>query len=262
MTGTPAASGPSPGASSTSSTTSRVNTFGTWLDNAEINAPGEAWISLSSGYWRSESLREIHAPSAGISLGVAPRVQLGVSLPYYHLTDRSGFTSRGFGASYVTGKIALRPDARVRASASPTLEILNWSSPDAGIHRVNWILPLSLQADTDSARVYATGGYVSRGSVFGSGAVEWSAGPRLTLVASASHSYSVTTDLVSDALGITRHRTDAGGGAYFTITPSLVGFANAGRTLAPVDATSSRLSLSAGIALNVAGAATRSPRVP
>lgn len=269
VTVTPAGSVPSPGTSSTQvpasipgATASRAHTFGTWLDTADVNAPGEAWMSLSSAYWRSESLREIDAPSMGVGIGVTPRLQLGVSLPYYHVTDRSGLTSHGFGASYVTGKIAFAPDALVRASASPTLEILNWSSPEAGIRRVNWILPVSVQADTDTTRAYATAGYVSRGSVFGSAAAEWSARSRLTLVATASHSYSVATDPVSDALGITRHRTDAGGGAYLTITPSLVVFANAGRTLASVDATSVRLSLSAGIAVNVAGPATRSPRVP
>ncbi len=219
-------------------------------------------MSIASAYWRSSSLREIDAPSMSASVGLAQRVQAGVSLPYYHVTDQAGFTSHGFGASYVTSKVALTPDARVRTAISPTLEILNWSSPEAGIHRVNWILPLSVQADSETATAYATGGYVSRGSVFGSGAIEWSANSRLTLVATASHSYSVATDPVSDALGITRHRTDAGGGAYVTINPSLVLFTNAGRTFAPVDATSSRLSLSVGIAVNVAGPATTSPRLP
>ena len=240
----------------------RLQTFGTWLDTADVNAPGEAWMSLSTSYWRSDSLREVDAPSMGLSLGVAPRVQLGLSLPYYHATDRSGVTSHGFGASYLTSKIALASGARVRASISPTLEILNYSSPDTGIHRLNWILPVSLQADSGSTRMYATAGYVSRGSVFGSGALEWSATPRLTLVATASHSYSVASDPVSDALGITRHRTDASGGAYVTISPSLVLFTSAGRTVAPVDASSSRLSLSAGIAVNVAGPSTASPRLP
>ena len=219
-------------------------------------------MSVATGYWRSESLREIDAPAMGISVGAAPRVQFGVSLPYYHVTDRSGFSSHGFGASYLTSKVALGQSGRVKAATSPTLEILNWSSPEEGIHRVNWILPVSIQADGENARTYLTGGYVSRGSVFGSGAVEWSAGSRVTLIANVAHSYSVASDPLSDALGMSRHRTDAGGGAYVTVTPSLVLFTNVGRTLAPVDETSSRLSVSAGIAVNVAGPATTSPRQP
>jgi hypothetical protein len=263
--GTPSSAGsstPVPSGVTAGASGSRLHSFGSWLDNANVNAPGEAWLSLSSAYWRSSSLREIDAPSIGASVGLAPRVQASVSLPYYHVTDGSGFTSHGFGASYITSKVAFAQDAPIRAAVSPTIEILNWSSPETGIHRVNVILPVSVQADGEQATAYATTGYVSRGSVFGSGAVEWWANSRLTLIASASHSYSVADDPASDALGLTRHRTDAGGGAYLSINPSLVFFTNVGRTFAPVDATSGRLSLSAGMALNVAGPATTSPRQP
>jgi hypothetical protein len=265
----PAGTAPSPGGGAlgvvpgaTAGTASRQHTFGSWLDNANVNAPGEAWLSLSSAYWRSSSLREIDLPSMGVSVGVTPRVQAGVSLPYYHVKDADGFTSHGFGASYITSKIALTPDAPLRAAISPTLEILNWSAPEAGIHRVNWILPVSVQVDGEQATAYASTGYVSRGSVFGSAAAEWWATSRVTLVASASHSYSVADDPVSDALGVSRHRTDAGGGVYLSVNPSLVLFTNVGRTFAPVDATSSRLSFSVGMAVNVAGPATTSPRQP
>ena len=241
-------------------TRGRLQTFGTWLDNADVNAPGEAWMSISSSYWRSSSLREIDAPAMGVSIGLAPRFQAGVSLPYYHVTDQSGLTSHGFGASYVTGKIALTQGTRVGASISPTLEILSWTS--GGAHRVNVVLPVSVQTDVDAVRLYGTGGYFSRGSVFGSGAAEWSAGSRLTLVATLGHSYSVASDPASDALGVTRHRTDASGGFYLRTNRSVVFFATAGRTFAPVDDTSSRLLLTGGFAVNVAGPATRPPRVP
>src|SRR5262249_29946334 len=91
----------------------RLQTFGSWLDTAGVSASGEAWISVSSAYWRSPSLREVDAPAIGVTAGIAPRTQIGVSLPYYHVTDRSGFTSRGFGASYVTTKFALIERPRI-----------------------------------------------------------------------------------------------------------------------------------------------------
>src|SRR6187397_1109494 len=53
----------------------RLQTFGTWLDTAGVSAPGEAWISISSAYWRSPSLREVDAPAIGVSAGVARRTQ-------------------------------------------------------------------------------------------------------------------------------------------------------------------------------------------
>ena len=241
---------------------SRLATFGSWLDNADVNSPGEVWLSLSTAYWRSQSLREIDAPALGASAGIAPRVHVGVSVPYYYVTDEAGFTSHGFGATYVTGKIALTNAARVAAAISPTLEILSWRPVDARVKRVNWIFPLSVQTDVDSVRLYGTGGYASRGSVFGTGAAEWAAGSRVTLVATLAHMYSVADDAVSDALGITRHRTDASGGVYVQARPTVVLFASLGRTMRSVSDSGSGFSLGGGLAVNVAGPATRAPRVP
>lgn len=243
-------------------TSGRQQTFGSWLDNAEINAPGEAWMSVSATYWRSSSLREVDAPSIGASVGFIPRGQFSVSVPYYHVTDPSGLTFHGFGATYLTGKFAVAPEGRVRAAVSPTLEILSWTASDLGARRVNVVLPLSIQTDVGAARLYGSTGYFSRGSLFGAGAAEWSAGSHSTLVLSVSHSYSVKTDAISDAGGVSRHRTDASGGIYLNATPSVVLFASIGRTLAPVTASTGRLLLTGGLTINVSGPAVHTPRVP
>jgi hypothetical protein len=216
------------------------------------------WVSTA--YWRSPSVREIDAPAIGVNVGVAPRTQVGVSLPYYHLTDQFGSTSHGFGASYATLKLGLVQDRRVNVSVSPTLEILSWSSPQVG--RINSVLPINLQTLIGSARVYGSTGYFSRGSVFGSGAAEWSLGNSLTLTTTLAHSYSVVSDPISDTLGISTHRTDASGGIYLSLRPSVVFFASVGRTLSPVTETSGRLSLNGGLTMNVAGPAAHTPRVP
>lgn len=238
----------------------RLQTFGTWLDTAAVNTPGETWMWISTAYWRSQSLREIDAPSMGLSVGVAPRTQVGVTLPYYYLTDRFGSTWHGFGASYLTAKLAVTQNRRVNLSTSPTVEVLSWTTP--GIRRVNWVLPISVQTYARSAGFYGSTGYFSRGSVFGSGAMEWYATQRLTLSITAAHSYSVVSDPVSDTLGVARHRTDAGGGVYFAVRPAVVFFANAGRTVSPVTETSGRLSLTGGVTINIAGPAAHTPRVP
>jgi hypothetical protein len=216
------------------------------------------WVSTA--YWRSPSVREIDAPALGVNVGVAPRTQVGVSLPYYHLTDQFGFTSHGLGASYATLKLALVQDRRVNVSVSPTLEILTWNSPQVG--RINAVLPMNLQTFIGSARVYGSTGYFSRGSVFGSGAAEWSPGNILTLTTTLAHSYSVVSDPISDTLGISKHRTDASGGIYLSLRPSVVFFASVGRTLSPVTETSGRLSVNGGLTINVAGPAAHTPRVP
>jgi hypothetical protein len=238
----------------------RLQTFGSWLDTAGVSAPGEAWISISSAYWRSPSLREIDAPAIGVTAGVARRTQIGVSLPYYHVTDRSGLTSRGFGASYVTTKFALSESPRLGLSTSPTVEILNWSSPEIG--RVNFVLPIGLQTSAGSTQIYGSTGYFTRGSVFGSGAIEWPVTSKVTLTATMAHSYSVVSDPISDALGIARHRTDGSGGAYYAANSGVVFFTSIGRTFSPVDRTSGRLAVSGGMTMNVSGIVTRPPRTP
>jgi hypothetical protein len=205
-------------------------------------------------------VREIDAPALGVSVGLAPRTQVGVSLPYYHLTDQFGFTSHGFGASYATLKFALVQDHRVNVSVSPTLEILSWNSPQVG--RVNAVLPINLQTYVGSARFYGSTGYFSRGSAFGSGAAEWSPGSRVTFTTTFAHSYSVVSDPISDTLGISKHRNDASGGIYLSLRPSVVFFASVGRTLSPVTETSGRVSLTGGLTINVAGPAAHTPRVP
>lgn len=219
-------------------------------------------MSVSATYWRSSSLREVDAPSIGASVGLTPRGQFSVSVPYYHVTDPSGLTFHGFGATYLTGKFALAQDSRVRVAVSPSLEILSWTAANLGAHRVNVVLPLSVQSDVGAARVYGSAGYFSRGSVFGAGAAEWSVGSRGTLVASLSHSYSVKSDPVADARGVSRHRTDAGGSFYVGAGDALVFFASIGRTLSPVTETSGRLWLTGGVTINIAGPAAHTPRVP
>jgi hypothetical protein len=238
----------------------RLQTFGSWLDTADVNAPGETWMWVSTAYWRSRALREINAPAIGLSVGVAPRAQLSVSVPYYFLTDPSGLTSRGFGAWYVTSKFAVTRNHRVNVSTSPTLEILNWSA--SNIRRVNFLLPVNAQTYAGPFRVYGSTGYVSRGAVFGSGALEWSARDRLTFTTSIAHSYSVVSDPTSDALGIPRHRTDASTGLYLSLRPTIVLFASVSRTFTPVNETSGRLALSSGVTLNVARRGTNVPRTP
>ena len=235
-------------------TSGRQQSFGSWLDNADVNAPGEAWMSIAATYWRSSSLRELDAPSIGASVGVTPRGQFSASVPYYHVTDPSGSTFHGFGATYLTGKFALAQDSGVRVAVSPTLEVLSWTAADLGAHRLNVVLPISLQSDFGTTRVYGSTGYFSRGSLFGAGAAEWTVGSRGTLVASLSHSYSVKSD--------PRHRTDASGGIYVSAGSSSVVFLSIGRTISPVTDTSGRLSLTGGITINVAGPAAHTPRVP
>lgn len=213
-------------------------------------------------YWKSSSLRELDAPSIGASIGLSPHAQFSASIPYYHVTDLAGDTFHGFGATYLTAKFAFAQDRPVHVATSPTVEVLSWDVSSSDVHRVNLVLPVSVQADAGRARVYGSAGYFSRGSIFGAGAVEAPAGSRVTLVGTLSQSYSIASDPVSDAAGISRRRVDGGIGAYITARTGIVFYGNIGRTLTPVTNTSGRLSVTGGVTMNVGGAATNVPRLP
>ena len=90
--------------------------------------------------------------------------------------------------------------------------------------------------------------------------MEGSVGNHLRLTTSFGQSYSVVFDPVGDALGISRHRTDASTGAYFFMGPTVVLFASVGRTFMPVNETSRRLAVSAGVTVNIARRGTNVPR--
>ena len=116
-----------------------------------------------------------------------------------------------------------------------------------------------MQTNAGSARIYGTAGYFSRGSVFGSGAVELPVGPKLTLTMNIAHGYSSATDPRSDALGITRHRTDIAAGCYVVAAPGFVVFASAGRTFDPTDKSTT---LAGGVAFSLAPRTVLPPRAP
>jgi hypothetical protein len=188
----------------------------------------------------------------GLARKAAPTSPTASTTPSVPPTPTTGRRLQTFGTWLDT--------AYVNASVSPTVEILNWSSPQ--IQRVNAVLPINFQTYAGSARFYGSTGYFTRGSVFGSGAAEWAAGPRVTFTTTIAHSYSVISDSISDAMGVARHRTDATGGVYLSLRPAVVFFASVGRTVSPVTDTSGRLSVTGGLTVNVAGPAVHTPRNP
>src|SRR6185436_2555492 len=111
-------------------------------------------------------------------------------------------------------------------------------------------------------RVYGTGGYFSRGALFGSGAVEWTSGRGYTLTGSLTHGYSVADDPLSDAIGLNRRRLDVSGSVSKAVAKSIAIYGGVGRTLSRADANSTRLSLSGGVMtfFNAPAPARRKPR--
>jgi hypothetical protein len=230
-----------------------VRELGAWLDDASVAPPGTGWLSLSVAWWRSPLATELDAPVVDGAMGVTRRVQLGLSVPYYRLSDGGGPAATGIGDVYVSAKLGLRdPDAHadgIGFAVAPLVEMLSDGSVSGRWH---WAIPVSVEVRRPRWRAYGTGGYFSRGAVFGGAAVEAPVSDRVWLTGSLTHTYALGDAPLDEALGLTRSRTDVNGGAAFALAPSVVVFGSVGRTLSSTDLTRTTLAIAAGVSFGFA----------
>jgi hypothetical protein len=229
-------------------------TFGVWLDDASVAAPGGGWATLSIGYYRTDLFNEADVPVADAGLGFTRRVQAGVSVPVYNVTPVGGSTSlQGVGDVYLHGKIQLRDPEwsldGVGYAIVPIVEITR--EPVAGQSKVNWALPLAIEMRFARWRWYGSGGYFSRGSLFGSVAIERPVTPRLSVTGTFSDSFA-TKMLPDEPANLPRSRADISGGASYAMGPSWIVFGSIGRTISSHEATSTNVAISGGVSLNLA----------
>jgi hypothetical protein len=153
---------------------------------------------------------------------------------------------------YLNAKMQLRAPAAGRTGFGliPMIEVLSVAPPD-GSSRVHWALPLSVERQGSGWRVMGTGGYFSRGALFGAGALEIELSKKAWLTGSLSHSYSTRQDDLSAALGLHKARTDVSGGLTFAVRPDIAVYGSLGRTISASDANSASLIASAGISFGL-----------
>jgi hypothetical protein len=234
----------------------RVRTFGTWLDDASTIAPGEAWLALSMSRWVMPVASGTDAPVMDLSVGLSPRVQTSVTVPYFHVTDWSGASMRGLGDLYLGAKVVLRDAAThtVGFAVSPTLEYLSDTSiTGTGLDRMNWILPLSIERRFGTGRIYGSTGYFTRGAFFVSGAYERVLTQKLVVSGVLSHALATDSEAISEEIGLGRQRLDLTGTAGYSVSPALVVFGSLGRTVLGFDDDSTRLLATAGVSINLKG---------
>jgi hypothetical protein len=229
-------------------------TFGVWLDDASVAAPGGGWATVSIGYYRTDLFNEVDVPVADAGLGFTRRVQAGFSVPVYTVTPVGGSASlQGVGDVYLHGKIQLRDPEwsldGVGYAIVPIVEITR--EPVAGQSKVNWALPLAIEMRFARWRWYGSGGYFSRGSLFGSVAVERPVTSRLSVTGTFSDSFA-TKMLADEPANLPRSRADVSGGASYAMGPSWIVFGSIGRTISSHEATSTNVAVSGGVSLNLA----------
>jgi hypothetical protein len=237
-----------------------IRNFGAWLDDSRIVAPRSGWAGFSVGYTKSPFGSQLDVPSADVGYGLSPRVQVGLSLPYYR-ASYGGITASGLGDTFVNAKVnVVDPTKNSRGfglAVVPVVEII--SGPQEGTGRWHWGLPVSAEIQHRAVRVYGAGGYFSRGALFASGAVEWMSSRGYTVTGTLTHGYSIQVDPLSDALGLHRQRTDASASVSRALTSTIAAYGGVGRTLSRTDANSTRLSLSGGVVMFFANSVPARP---
>ena len=230
-----------------------IRNFGAWLDDASLLEPGMGWTSVSFGFWKTPLVNEVDVPMVDGGFGLNRRMQVGFSLPFYHVNEPGGPITRGVGDLYLSAKIQLRDPASsahgVGFAVIPVLEVLHFQ-PGPEESRVQWAFPASIEVRRDGWRVFGSTGYFSRGALFAAAAAELALSDRAWLVGTISQSHSIDADDYSASLGLAQTRTDVSGGLTVMATPNLAVFGNVGRTISRQDFTSTRVALTGGVSYN------------
>jgi hypothetical protein len=228
-----------------------VRHFGVWLDDASFLPKGKGWATFGIGYWRSMFGHQWDLPSMDAGWTVDRRFQVGMSTPISRASYDDGTTTRGIGDTYLSAKVGLiDPDTSGRnwgLAVVPVVEILSSGSIMEGDSRYHWAIPVTAERRFERFRVYGAGGYFSRGSVFGAGAVEVPVSSRVVVTGTLSHARSLKDDQLSDALELSKSRYDLAGGAMYVLTPTTTLFGSIGRTISRADANASSIALSGGV---------------
>jgi hypothetical protein len=237
--------------------------FGSWLDDASILQPRTVWTALWFGHFRWPGGRETDFPSVDAAFGLTPRMQFGISVPYYRRTFADGSHASGMGDSYLVGKVGLIDPATASngfgLAVSPLFEILGSPDPVKG-GRAYWGVPVSVEWRQPKYRVYGSSGWFSRGAFFAGGALELPLTGRTMATGALIHTRALNDDANADANGLSKTRTDLTGGAAYFVTPSIALFGNLGRTISGQDAAAASLMLSAGASMTFAGTPPRGPQ--
>jgi hypothetical protein len=196
--------------------------YGSWLDDASIVEPREIWIGLATGYWTGESNRQIDAPVVSAAVGVSRRFQAGGSLSFYHFRDAEGIAENGFGNVSLYGKLQVldpyRAPNAIGVAVTPLVELSPGSEQTLG-----WALPVNVEAHRGNLRIYGSGGYFSRGSVFATVAADIPLASRVSLTGNFGQSYAREST----------HQTSVGIGASIGIAPTSGAYVGIGRTYMP-----------------------------
>ena len=217
-----------------------------WLDDATLLAPGSMSLTISALRWSGTDLSEVNFPIVQASVGLAPRFQIGATVPrIVGSADGTGPVG-GIGTSYISTKIALLTGTSgVKLAVSPVIEVLGEGAvqalaPSEG--RTQFGLPVSMELAQGPARVFASTGFFSRGAWFAGGGLGVQATPKIGVSLSFTRSWAN-----GGTTGVSRDRRELSGGVSYFVGPQIGVYGALGRTIATTDDNGAGATISGGV---------------
>jgi hypothetical protein len=220
-----------------------------WVDDATILDAGAGSVGFSIVHFQGADVAETDAPVVEASLGLAPRVQLAVTVPRVIAGADEGAAAGGVGTTFVAAKVAVldNPKRHFKIAVTPTVEILGAAvaaSLNEGESRTQFGLPVSAEVDGGSLRVYGSTGFFTSGVRFVGAGAAVQASPKAILSLGISHSWR------SDDLAAAADRSELSGGLGLIVTPRVVVFGSIGRTIGTLDENGAGTTVNGGVSFS------------
>ena len=205
-------------------------------------------LTISTMRWSGTDLSEVNFPIVEASVGLAPRLQIGASVP--HVVGSADGTGPvgGIGTSYIGSKIAVLTGASgLKLAVSPVIEVIGEGAVQAlapGEGRTQFGLPVSMELGQGPARVFASTGFFSRGVWFAGGGVRVQATPTVGVSLSFTRSWAN-----GSTTGVSRDRQELSGGVSYFLRPQIGVYGALGRTIATTDDNGAGTTISGGVSV-------------
>ncbi|HEU0004597.1 MAG TPA: hypothetical protein VFS12_01285 [Terriglobia bacterium] len=233
----------------------RVATLAFFLDSTDTLEPGTLWFTTVATYRKAPGGKELDIPALSVSFGLARRVQVDFSIPYFRTEYGSDFRMTGIGDKFLSAKIRLRDadSGKLGLAFEPVLEILGKGSLAAGElgpKKYNVALPIIVQKNFSRFNLYSEAGYITRGAVFAGVGSDAPIYRRLGGGMNVLYSRATRFNDLSREFGLLRSRVDGNLGLYYMFHPRFSVFASAGKTLSRMDAIATSYILNLGLNFN------------
>jgi len=233
-----------------------------WIDDANLLDSGAMSFAVTMMHWQGSGIGETDAPIVDIAAGLTRRLQLSASIPHVVGSSDPSGAAGGLGTTFLSVKYAAWNDEQlgVKVAVAPTVEILGQAVTESlgpDVNRTQWGLPVSFELDQGAGRLYASGGYFSRGIWFAGVGAGFQATQRVGLSISFSRAWAKPDQAV--AAGTARNRNEISSGVSYSLTSKISVFGSVGHTVQTLDDNGAGTTVSGGISFFVPTAVRRQP---